>query len=408
MNKEWILEHKNRLILAAAGVVFIILLIIVASYATKKDDPLSGIKEDYSLEKEGSDITKLLTDYYSAYANDDMSTLEEIAIPIEDVEKSYISFVSSYVNSYDVQEIYSKGGSEKGSYLVSSYVLIHFNDLETPAPGLDFFFLRTNDEGNLYVDNIYSAFNLNFQVTELDPEVEDLITAFQYQEDFVALKNRFQKDYDELIEKDEAFKTFFETTWPQALVAWQTQYQEELAAAEAAAQAKAEEEAKAAEEAKKAAEEEAQRQAEDANATQVVAIDSVNVRQAADQGSPSLGKVEKGTVLTKYADEGEWSKIDYNGTRAFIKTEFLQAAGEQPAPAPEQAAQPAAGGYTAGTEVTLSDIVFIREKMDANSTKLGTVLTGDSVTVLENSDPSGWTKIKHRSKEGYIRTDILK
>ena len=48
----------------------------------------------------------------------------------------------------------------------------------------------------------------------------------------------------------------------------------------------------------------------------------------------------------------------------------------------------------------------LRSKMDANSSKEAVVYAGEKVTVVM-SYAEGWTKVKYKNKEGYIRTDLL-
>lgn len=53
--------------------------------------------------------------------------------------------------------------------------------------------------------------------------------------------------------------------------------------------------------------------------------ETVNVREGMSQDSKKLGTAYAGDTFTKIMDYAEgWTKIDYNGTEAYIKTEFLE------------------------------------------------------------------------------------
>lgn len=53
--------------------------------------------------------------------------------------------------------------------------------------------------------------------------------------------------------------------------------------------------------------------------------ETVNVRESMSQDSKKLGTAYAGDKFTKIMDYAEgWTKIDYNGTEAYIKTEFLE------------------------------------------------------------------------------------
>jgi uncharacterized protein YgiM (DUF1202 family) len=52
--------------------------------------------------------------------------------------------------------------------------------------------------------------------------------------------------------------------------------------------------------------------------------EALNIRSEASTDSESLGKAAKGTVFTKLGESGEWTQIDYNGTPAYVKTEYTK------------------------------------------------------------------------------------
>jgi len=127
------------------------------------------------------------------------------------------------------------------------------------------------------------------------------------------------------------------------------------AAAEAQAQAEAEAQAAAEAEAQAAAEAEAA-----ANATElVIATDNVRIRATPSTDGEVLATCKKGDSFTRTGQtEDGWSKIDYNGTEAYMKSEYLQVTTEEEIQqAKEQAEKEAeekkkAAEETAATEST--------------------------------------------------------
>ena len=77
---------------------------------------------------------------------------------------------------------------------------IKFTGVDTTAPGLDFFYVRTNDDGTLYIDNLYSQYNLANQENALDTSVQSLIGQFESESDVVELRAR-QTRYDEALQR---------------------------------------------------------------------------------------------------------------------------------------------------------------------------------------------------------------
>lgn len=56
----------------------------------------------------------------------------------------------------------------------------------------------------------------------------------------------------------------------------------------------------------------------------VTAQTNVNVRSQADQESAKLGTAQAGTTYELLEEQGEWFKINYNGSTGFVKAEFFE------------------------------------------------------------------------------------
>ena len=245
---DFVVEKKRYF---GAGVVCVLMVVLLAfgtDNSAADSNPLSGAYQSYSEEDTDSEITSLLKSYYTACADNDLDTLVTVAYPVSDAEKSYITFLSDYIDSYDVISVYSKRGVDSDSYLVSAEVEIHFAGLETAAPGLDFFYVVKNEEtGALVINNVYSAFNQQNNEYDMDPTISSLIAEFEQQDDLLALQAEIQAKYNENQLADADFNTFTSETLPQAIQKWASDYKVALEEA----QKKAEEEAAAAAEAEK-------------------------------------------------------------------------------------------------------------------------------------------------------------
>ncbi len=410
--------RKNVRYIAAAGLFIVLVIVLVKCSGSSTSGPENGTEivmetetqEDYAKDAY-PEINELISNYYTAYANGDTDTLATLADPISDTEKSYISVFSQYVEGYNNISCYTKKGLDESSFIVSAYLEIKFKDVETNAPGLDFFYVRTNEDGSLYIDNLYSMYNSEKEELPLDSEIAGLIEAFEQQEDVIALQSEVQKKYDEAVASDENLKKMVETTIPDAMTVW---------AADQKAAAKAAEEAKKAEEeaAKKAAEEEAAKKAEEekaaaeaAAAVVVYATDKVNVRADASETSDIIGQLEAGSQTTRLEERDDgWSRIDYsNGTQGYVKSEYLSTeapAAETPS-ADENAAAASPGSFAEGTVITIKESTNIRESMSEDSAKVATAFAGEKVTVIM-SYAEGWTKVTYGDKTGYIKTELLK
>ena len=129
-----------------------------------------------------------------------------------------------------------------------------------------------------------------------------------------------------------------------------------------------------------------------------------------------------------------WSRVEYDGGEAFMKSEYLAAvddgssdgdaseedAGEEAGAEEEEDASgddaPSAGEASDGADPAdvpdsgtyrLTSTVNIRSSASEDADRIGVGYSGDEVEILmKQSD--GWTRVRFKGEEGYIRTDVLR
>lgn len=399
----------------AAGALVVVLVIVLAMCAKPKGsdsdvvvnatESTQATEEAYQVDA-NENINALITQYYTAYAAGDVTTLSSIATPISANEQSYIGLFSQYVDEYQNIKCYTKTGLDENSYLVSVSMEIKFTGVDTTAPGLDFFYVRTNDDGSLYIDNLYSQYNLANQENALDTSIQNLIGQFESESDVMALQSEVQTRYDEALAADENLTNMIQTTIPAAIKDWVSQ----MAAQAATEQTEA---AEATEQPETEQPQETEQQEEIIQQTDTLATkDRVNVRAAADVESEKLGTLDQGTVVTRTAIAGDWSVIDYNGTAGYVKNEFLTydlpdtTADSNSDSSADDSDSTNAASIAEGTVIMLQNTTNIRSGMSEDSSKVGTAYAGEKVTVVM-SYAEGWTKVKWNGETGYIKTALL-
>lgn len=393
-------------------VVLVIVLAMCAKPKGSDSDVVVNATESTQATEEAyqvdanENINALITQYYTAYAAGDVTTLSSIATPISANEQSYIGLFSQYVDEYQNIKCYTKTGLDENSYLVSVSMEIKFTGVDTTAPGLDFFYVRTNDDGSLYIDNLYSQYNLANQENALDTSIQNLIGQFESESDVMALQSEVQTRYDEALAADENLTNMIQTTIPAAIKDWVSQ----MAAQAATEQTEA---AEATEQPETEQPQETEQQEEIIQQTDTLATkDRVNVRAAADVESEKLGTLDQGTVVTRTAIAGDWSVIDYNGTAGYVKNEFLTydlpdtTADSNSDSSADDSDSTNVASIAEGTVIMLQNTTNIRSGMSEDSSKVGTAYAGEKVTVVM-SYAEGWTKVKWNGETGYIKTSLL-
>lgn len=419
---------KQNVRYITAGVLFLALVLILVKAGSPKQsqngqdvaatEVTSEASNDAVQEFEVDayeDVNTLINQYYTAYAAGDTDTLQTIATPLSENEKSYISVFSQYVDAYQNIKCYTKQGLDASSYLVSVYVEVKFKDVDTVAPGLDFFYVRTNDDGSVYIDNLYSQYNLKIKENALDTSIQNLISEYEGSEDVNSLQKEVQDKYDTAVASDDKLSEMIQTTIPNAITEWAGTIVSQNTETESTEQQVPEETTEAEQ---TETPEENTDQPEENGPTQsepdtVYAVDTVNVRAAADTESERLGTLEQGTALTRTGTDGEWSIVNYNGQTGYIKTEYLTTKNADSEADNGQTdnggndEQTSAGDFIAeGTVITLKDSVNVRSGMSESDSKIGTAFTGEKVTVVM-SYAEGWTKVTWNGQTGYIKTSLL-
>lgn len=414
---------KQNIRYFAAGALFLVLVLVLVNCGTKKDgtqvnmvNPATETTAEAETQEAFQvdtyeDVNALINQYFTAYAAGDVDTIAAIATPITDNEKSYIAEYSKYVDSYENIQCYTKHGLDDKSYMVSARIDIKFTGADTPAPGLDFFYVRTQDDGSLIIDNLYSQYNRRIRENAVDTSVQSLIEEYENSDDLIALQQEVQSKYDEALASDADLADILNIKLPAAIVQWKQNILAQAAAesTETTEQPEETETAETTEQPEETQQPESEQQEAESTSEQVYTTDKVNVRREADTSSEKLGSLEKGTAISRTGTEGEWSVVNYGGVTGYIKTEFLTT--EQPqadttTDTSSNQSETATGSLAEGTVITLTESTNIRSNMSETASKVGTAFSGEKVTVVM-SYAEGWTKVTWNGKTGYIKTSLL-
>ena len=390
--KQFCTENKKYVGVAVILIGLILMLIVVVAGGnngrhsdTESESQAEISVKDFEFEKDYTndakdDINTLLADYYKAYVSDDLDTLDTLATPMSDNEKSYIGVVSQYYESVNDITPYTKKGLKKGSYFVSVKNSIKFTGVDTQAPTLDFFYIETGKDGKLFINNVYSNFNRTYCENALDDDIMELISKYTASSEFADLHEEVQKEYEQALGADANLKTMLETTLTGSIKQWYTssgianlkksdadtqtteadtqqaddasqnneQQNTDANAGQTADQQTTDTNAGQTTDQQTAdanAGQTTDQQTTDSNAAnqqpaeqpqapaeyQVVTKDVVKVRDGASTDAKELGLLKEQVTLTAYGTEGDWTIVAYSaGTngRAYIKTENLQTVGQ--------------------------------------------------------------------------------
>lgn len=424
---ELVKKYKRYI---AAGVLFVAMIVILAKCTGPvTDTPKEPVVDEQTADRADQpeefqvdaipEINELIGSYYTAYAAGDVAALEALAQPISDTEKSYIQVFSEYVDSYENISCHTKTGLKDGEYVVSVYLEMKFKDVATAAPGLDFFYLRTNESGKLYIDNAYSQFNQSNMEESTEADVQALINEFEQAKDVSELQTEVQQKYEQAIAADSDLDKMANETIPNAIAAWVQSLTQEDPVAEQPG-----EEEKPAEEnpkdnpadAEKPEEEKPEKENpeetdenSDGKAKTAYTIDGINLRKGAGTDHSVVSQIPLGAKIKIYpaTKKDGWVKAVYDGKKGYVKLEFVTTKkSEVPSGVDTDSDEPVKA-LPEGAEITLSDSVNVRVSMSETAEKVGLAYQGDVVKIIM-SYAEGWTKVEWNGQTGYIKTELIK
>ena len=394
--KAYMSRYYRYYIIGGLFVALLVVLIVVwargSHKETDEEDNESTIPElettvevpkDKYEENAYDDVNSLVASYLGAMSTGDTETMASLSSSLSDDMKAFYEAQAKYVGNYSNYNVYTKKGPAENSYFLLATYDLTINGQSKSLPALISLYVCRNESGALYINS-----------ESLTADEEAYILELVAQKDFAELINKIEMDYNSALEDDSslaaaanALKDEINKDAQEILVAKQQKDLEEAAEAEAAAQA----------------------EALAAASSQVrCTSDNVNIRASASTDAESIGKTKTGDIYTRYEKmENGWSKIDYNGKEAYIKSEFLEDVEDTSSSesTSEGGEESAASSLKPGDKITVKENVNVRKSASESGEKIATAYRGEQFELIELSN--GWCKIKYKGEEAFVKADYV-
>lgn len=229
--KDILMKQKRYVAVAGLFICFVLILIFFTGSEFNKDRiakanhvEVSG--EDYEPDAAFEvdtypEINELIQTYFDAYMCADFTTLEQIAYPLSETEMSYITTMSQFYDAYENITCYTKHGLSKDSFIVATRFDIRFSGIDVTAPSMMLFYVQTNEDGELYINNLYSDFNMQYSETAISKDVYTALRKFTTQEDYIELHNEVETQFSDLIKENTDIYQMTKRTIPAARQMWE-------------------------------------------------------------------------------------------------------------------------------------------------------------------------------------------
>lgn len=412
--KNWLVRY-SKIVLPVILVLCVALTIVIAIQANKRkveqeetvvapeenageDEALLDVPE-VPLEKDAvPGINELFDVYYKAMVEGDTATMEKLVYYMDATEILRAAETSKYIDSYPPLEIYTKAGPKEGTYIAYVYAELKFHDYDKPIPGMRTYYVCTNEDGELYI---------NEDGEESDNELH-YMREVQLQGDVIDLNNKAAEAYNKMVVDDPQLADF--------LLELRAEIEKNVGEALARAEQSEEPEEGAGEETP----EETGEEAPATVVTKVKTTDVVNIRTSDSETADKLGKAAVGDEFELLEEKGNgWSKVKYDGSEAYIKSDFLEPSEtiaasdveqdedeENEDTQEQQTADNGSDSTTVTGTVTVKENVRIRSGASETSDKIATAYMGDKLDVIMKQ-ADGWTKIKYNGQTAYVKSDFV-
>lgn len=354
----------------------------VSESPTPEPEP---VKQEVPLTaNEDGELYTLVANYYNAMATGDSEGLAALYDEISENDLLRYAEMAKYLDHIPSLEVYTKPGFSEGDTLVYVYYRLCFVNHEEEVPGWQTFYVSRDDSGKLYLKN----------GKNLTDEENEYVAAVSKQDDVVEFNNRVAVEYNELVTEHQDLLAYMAEFSSQVQAAIGVTLAEQNATGGESAEGTEGGAGENADNPETPAEEPPAEQPSEASGPQyATATTTVNVRSSDSEQADKLGKVPGGTkVEVQEVRVNGWTKIVFEGSDGFIKSEYLQM---------EESAE---GQEVIGT-VTATTNINVRAAASEDAERLGLLVGGESVELLANEND--WCKVKYDGKVGYVKADYV-
>ncbi len=311
------LSDNKKFLMPAILLVAVVITIVIALSANRR---ASSIVQTNTAETEAStyevpqeamelnaypEVNALVEKYYEASAAGDADALAQIYRGLDDTEILKSVAASEYIEKFENIDVYTKPGPVEGSYVAYVYNEVKLYDYEGDVPGLETLYICPDENGELYINGDIADIN------ELD-----YLKQINVQEDVIDLNNKVASSYNEMVSADEELAELL-TKMRSGL---QVSVGEALATTEATAPDESTEE------------DSGDNESDDTVVVSRVikATDVINIRSSDSETADILDRTTKGQEFKELeALANGWSKVEYKGEVAYVKTEFFEVVSEE-------------------------------------------------------------------------------
>jgi hypothetical protein len=165
--------------------------------------------EENSLEENKyPQVNALIDNYRKAILNGDTDLLKQVYNTEDDVNQDLLTGTSDIIKSYNNTQYYTKNGLQSGEYVAFVYDELELAGIDTLAPNLSIYYIKTADDGSLYIYR--GEYDQTSGTYVYDEETQDYINSLYKEQDVKELIAAVNTRLDSACANDEDLMKFIE------------------------------------------------------------------------------------------------------------------------------------------------------------------------------------------------------
>ena len=357
-------------------------------------------------DKSIAEIDELFETYFKCLLEQDEDGLKTIMV--KPYDKKRLKKESRNIQEYQNIKCYYKEGLLDGTYLVYVYNEVLFNNIETAAPSMVRYYVCTNEDGKLYINNGKADGEIGAWIDEVESSDfvqklfkdvnESLVKAGEADENLQTILDNLSGKTEETESETEAKPEETEATEESQdveVTEGESKEDETEAVTEKESVKESDQET---EETKKSASKKKSYTKYKEPKTRY-AQENLNIRKKASADSKRVGKLTAGDKCTVVGYTGDWYVINYKDGVAYIKKDLLGK--KKP-----KVVDDSKVFSERNDKVTATETVVVRKKPSTSAETWGVVLQDSEVT--RTGYNSTWTRIKYDGHTGYVSSKYVR
>jgi hypothetical protein len=154
------------------------------------------------------EVNELIANYRKAFQNSDTELLKQVYNSDTDINVDILKATSQIIEAYENTQCYTKRGLNSGEYVTFVYDDLKLSGIETKAPNLSVFYIKTAEDDSLYIYR--GEYNAATESYEYGEDIQNYINSLYSESDVSELINTVNTQMDSACANDEKLMAFME------------------------------------------------------------------------------------------------------------------------------------------------------------------------------------------------------